>query len=108
MEWVLAELHSTYQLGHTKRTLGNKPEMPPVTSLVKSSKTTFQAKVFPGSAEYLYIIQHNTQLSPFLPQKQQSLTNGGSDRGKAYVHLPWLATENRISSDYVARLTDAL
>lgn len=60
MEWVLVELHCTYYFGHTKQTLGNKPEMPPATSPVKFSKTMFQAKVFPGSAEYLHIIQHNT------------------------------------------------
>lgn len=60
MEWGLGELHSTYQPTHTKQTLGNDTEMPPVTVLVKFSKTTFQAKVFPGSAEYLYIIQQNT------------------------------------------------
>lgn len=58
MKWDLGEIHSIYELGHTKQTFGNETEMPPVTALVKFSKRTFQAKVIPGSAEYLYIIQH--------------------------------------------------
>lgn len=41
------------------QTFGKDTEMPPVTALLKYSKPTFQAKVFPGSADRLYIAQQN-------------------------------------------------